>query len=100
MESVLTQMVRKADIFRELKFTPDWLNGSWDWLIYDAVVFLSQNLLPYSNENTWRGEGNGFKCFEHDMDFLLNVVPTKIQRSRDKMIELKGLWRRGLKTKL
>ena len=77
----------KADIQKELKFTPEWLlHGSWDWLIYyDAACFLSpQNLLPFLQQREHMalvlhdycyfykescGEGNGFKCFEHDMDF-------------------------------
>jgi len=74
------------------------------WFTMTQLAFSPQNLLPFLQQREHMalvlhddcyfykeccGEGNGFKCFEHDMDFLLNVFPTKIQRSMDKMIELK-----------
>ena len=74
---------------KELKFTPpDWLlHGSWDWLIhYDSHYYLNaKTLLPFLQQREHMalvlhdycyfykeccGEGNGFKCFEHDMDFF------------------------------
>ncbi len=95
---------------RELKFTPpDWLlHASSDWLIYhDSRVFLSlPKLLPFLKQREHMalvlhdycydfykdccGEGNGFKCFEHDMDLLMNRFPRRIRKSRDNMIEWKA----------
>ena len=102
-------MVPERLTSREVKFAPpNWLlHGPWDWLIYyDSRFFLShQNLLPFLQQREHMalvlhdycyffpgccGEGNGFKCFEHDMDLLLNGFWRKIKRSRDKMIEWKG----------
>ena len=102
---------------RELKFTPpDWLlHGSWDWLVYyDSHYFVNATLLfPFLQQNNHValilhdycyanppccGEGNGFKCFEHDMDFLFNKPPgpRKIREVRDKMME----WRKTVEKRI
>jgi len=103
---------------RELKFTPpDWLlHGSWDWLIhYDSHYYLNaKNLLPFLQQREHMalvlhdycyfykeccGEGNGSKCFEHDMDLLLNGRALRAQRSNEKMIEWRGIVEKRIEDK-